>query len=262
MLQTSIDFFLSAFRWPGLAWAMILLSILLGVGFGILWLAGYRPALRKHPGFLGILTVSAFLTWAAIAFVQVPLQNWTGQALVHLWSQRTLTRWLYLAAVPQILLSGVVQEASKLATIIGYWRIGRVHLEPREGLLAGAVAGAGFGVFEAVWVFNTLFFSGWRWANVNSGGLSALWPFWERFFTVGFHIALSGLAGWGLAKKLGWQFYVIAAVLHGAANYSVVLLQKRLLTAAQTEYYIAAFAIALTAVVLWLRWKEPKESGR
>ena len=84
------------------------------------------------------------------------------------------------------------------------------------------MAGAGFGVFEAVWVFNTIFASGFNWHSVEVGGYMALLGFWERLFSVGFHIAISALAGYGLARRLGWQFYLIASVLHGAANYSVV----------------------------------------
>jgi hypothetical protein len=252
-------FFTSAFNFPGLAWGLVLLAIAIGLVFGAIWLAGYRPPLFKKPWLWGVAGVSAFLTWTAIAFVQIPLQTWTGQALTAIWSQSTLIRWLYLAAIPSILLSGIVQEAFKLVPVITYWK--RFHIaDPKECLIVGAVAGAGFGVFEAIWVHNTIFAAGWTWQTVETNGYLALLGFWERFFTVGFHIAASAIAAYGLARRNGWQFYLIAALLHGAANYSVVLLQTRLLTSVQVEIYIAVFAGAVTAAALWLRWRRQTPS--
>ena len=96
--------------------------------------------------------------------------------------------------------------------------------------------------------------AGWRWAAVQAGGVIALAPFWERFFAVAFHIAVSGLAGYGLARGWGWQFYLLAAFLHSLLNYSVVLLQSGLFTMVHVEIYAAVVAVLLTGVVLWLRW--------
>jgi RsiW-degrading membrane proteinase PrsW (M82 family) len=202
--------------------------------------------------------VSAFLTWAAIAFIQIPLQNWTGQALLHFWNQFTLTRWLLLAGIPQILLSGLVQEGAKLVPVVFYRRRFHEFFTPEFGLLVGAISGAGFGVFEAIWVHNTIFAAGWTWHMVQAGGFLALLGFWERFFSVAFHIAVAALAGYGLARHMGWQFYLIASFLHGASNYAVVLIQKGLMTTVQLEIYIAVLAVVITAVVLWLRWRKPE----
>ena len=71
-----------------------------------------------------------------------------------------------------------------------------------------------------------------------------------------FHTASSALAGWGLARGWGWQFYLIASVLHAALNYGAVVLQKGVFTVAQLEIYAAVFAVAVTGVVLWLRWRK------
>ena len=257
MLAQMIEFFLSAFRFEGLNWSLIILAIAIGLLFGAIWLISYWPPLVKRPWLWAVGIVSALFTWSAIAFIQVPLQAWTGQALLYFWGEFTLLRWLLLAGIPQILLSGLVQEGSKLVPIVFYWwRSGR-NLDPKFGLLLGAMAGAGFGVFEAVWVHNSIFASGWTWQTVETNGLMALLGFEERFFTVAFHIAVSALAGYGLAKGQGWQFYLLASFLHGATNYSVVLLQKGLLSTVQVEIYIVVFALAITAVTLWLRWRNP-----
>ncbi|KKK54727.1 hypothetical protein LCGC14_3081810 [marine sediment metagenome] len=81
--------------------------------------------------------------------------------------------------------------------------------------------------------------------------------FWERFFAVAFHTAASALAGYGLAKGWGWQFYLIAAFLHALLNYSAVLLQSGLFTPVHIEIYVAVVVVLVTGVVLWLRWRKP-----
>jgi RsiW-degrading membrane proteinase PrsW (M82 family) len=255
MVQQMIQFFTSAFYFPGLSWILILAAIGIGILFGAIWLTPYWPPMIRRPGLWIVAITSAFLTWAAIAFIQIPLQQWTGQALLYFWDIGTLQRWLLLAGIPQILLSGLVQEGAKLVPVVFYWWRNNMSFTPRFGLIAGAVAGAGFGVFEAIWVHNTIFASGWTLGRVEEFGFLGLLGFWERFFTVAFHTAASALAGYGLARGLGWQFYLIASFLHGVVNYTVILLQAGLLTAIQTEIVIAVFASAVTAVALWLRWR-------
>ena len=167
--------------------------------------------------------------------------------------------WLLLAGIPAILLSGLVQEGSKLVPVVIYWwRKGR-NIDPKLGLAIGAVAGAGLGVFEAMWVHNNIFAAGWSWEVVQTGGIMALVGFWERFFAVAFHIAASALAGYGLAKGWGWQFYLLAAFLHAFLNYSVVLLQSGLITIIQLEIFAAVWAVLVTAGALWLRWRKSAE---
>jgi len=118
------------------------------------------------------------------------------------------------------------------------------------------MAGAGLGVFEAIWVHNQIFAAGWSWEAVQTSGFMALAGFWERLFAVSFHIAVSALAGWGLAKGWGWQFYLLAAFLHASLNYSIILLQAGIFTVIHLEIYAAVIAVLLTGVVLWLRWRK------
>ncbi len=261
MWQQMIAFLKSWFIFPGLRWEWLLLAIDLAIVFGAVWLLAHWPPLFKRPWLWAVAVGSAFLTLLAVVFVQIPLQTWSGQALAHFWSVQTLTDWLALAAIPQILLSGLVQEGAKMVPMVAWWwRSGR-RLSPRLGLGIGAVAGAAFGVFEAFWVHGNVFAAGWNWQVVQAHGYQALLPFWERFFTVGAHTAMSALAGYGLARGLGWQFYLIAAGLHAVLNYVVVFMRLGWLTANQVEIYVAALALLMTAVVLWLRWKRPVESA-
>ncbi|GAH26527.1 unnamed protein product, partial [marine sediment metagenome] len=60
------------------------------------------------------------------------------------------------------------------------------------------------------------------------------------------HTAFSALAGYGLAKGKGWQFYLLASGLHAFLNYSVLLLQSGTLTMIQLEIYVAVVAMAVT----------------
>jgi len=254
MIDYMVNTFKSFFQNPSA------LGIGLAIAFGAVWLACYRPPLFKKPWLWAVLVSSAFLTLAAASFVQIPLQVWTGQALNHFWSQEVLMRWILLAGIPQILLSGLVQEGSKLVPVVAYWWRSGKNIDPKLGLAIGAVAGAGFGIFEAQWAHNLIFASGWTWAAVQAGGFMALLGFWERFFTVAAHIAFSALAGYGLAKGRGWQFYLIASALHGLLNYGVVLLQAGLLTALHVEIYVAVLAVLVTAWALWLRWRKTADT--
>jgi RsiW-degrading membrane proteinase PrsW (M82 family) len=256
MIDYMVAFFKSFFQNPSASGIYLAISIGLAIAFGATWLAGYRPPLFKKPWLWAVLVSSPFIALAAASFIQIPLQVWTGQALGHFWSQEVIMRWIVLAGIPQILLSGLVQEGAKLVPVVVYWQRSGKNIDPKLGLAIGAVAGAAFGIFEAQWAHNIIFASGWTWAAVQTGGFMALAGFWERFFTVAAHIAFSALAGYGLAKGRGWQFYLIASALHGLLNYSVVLLQAGLLTTLHVEIYVAVVAVVVTAWALWLRWRK------
>ena len=256
MFQELVKLFTSGFVFPNITLTGLALGISLGIVFGAIWLIGYRPPIFKKPWvWVLIMMNSAFLTWTAVCFLQSSLQSWTNQAMVYFFGLETVMGWLLVASIPSILLSGIVQEGSKLVPVVMGWLRNNRNMNARTGLIIGAISGAGFGVFEAVWVLNTTFASGWTWAMVESQGLVALLPFVERFFAIAFHIGSCALAGYGLAKGWGWQFYLVAAFLHGLVNYSVVLFQTNVLTAIQMDIWITIIALVLTIVVLWLRWK-------
>ncbi len=255
MVEQMIGFFFSWFANPGL------IGIGLAILFGAIWLVGYWPPLFKKWWLWAVLVISALLSLIAVSFIQIPLQYLVGQALGHFWSQEVLMRWLLLAGIPQILLSGLVQEGSKMVPVVLWWLGENRTLTPKAGLVVGAVAGFGFGVFEAVWVHNSIFAAGWSWEAVQAGGYMALAGFWERFFAVAFHIASCALVGWGLARGWGWQFYLLAAFLHSLLNYSVVFLQTGLFTVVHLEIYAAVVAVLVTAGALWLRWRQSEEAG-
>jgi RsiW-degrading membrane proteinase PrsW (M82 family) len=256
MLTLMVNFFLSGFVYPGLLWNQALLSIGLAFAFGAVWFTAYWTPILWRPWAWAVLAGSAFLSWTAVAFIQIPLQQLTGSFLVDRFGMDTYQSLALLMGIPTILLTGLVQEGSKLVpVVVVWWRKGR-KIPPGFGLALGAVAGLGLGLLETVWAHNSVFLAGWSWGTVQSSGLMALAPFWERFFTIAAHIAFSAIAGWGLAKGWGWQFYLIAAVLHAFLNYSVVLLYAGYFTIAALEIQVAVIAVVVTAGALWLRWGE------
>lgn len=255
MTDYMIAFFKSFFQNPSASGIYLVISIGLAIAFGAVWLTCYWPQLIKKPWLWAVLVSSAFLTVVAVCFIQTPLRIWTGQALMHFWSQDVLMRWILLAAIPQILLTGLVQEGAKLVPVVVYWWRSGKNIDPKLGLIIGAVAGAGFAIFEAQWAHNQIFASGWTWEAVQTYGFWALAGFWERFFTAAAHIAFSALAGYGLARGWGWRFYLVASVLHGLLNYGAVLWQAELLTDIHVEIYIAVLAVLVMAWALWLRWR-------
>jgi hypothetical protein len=256
MIQFMLDSFTSFFQNPT-GW-----GIGLALAFGAVWLAPFVPLPKstglRLPTLTGILLLvfvsSAFLALAAVTFIQIPLQLWIGQALGHFWSQETLVSWIALAGIPQVLLSGLVQEAAKLVAPLVYvkWRRPK---EARTAIILGAIAGAGFGIFEAQWALNMIFASGWTWGWLQAYGFQALLGFWERFFAVPLHIGLTAIAVYGLYKGKWWQFYLLAAFIHGFTNYAAVLFAGGHLTPLQVEIYLAIVALATVAMALWLRWR-------
>jgi len=242
-------FFANPYMW-GIGLALI---------FGAVWLASLAPLKWRSPWLWLIFIGGAILFAPSIAWIQAPLQNLTGGWFINQFGLETYQSLLLVMGIPVMLLSGLVQEGAKLLSpVVYWWRKGR-NIDPKLGLSIGAMAGAGFGVFEAQWLLNTIFGAGWSWDMVELHGVIALAGFWERFFAVAFHIAASALAGWGLAKGWGWQFYLLASFLHFLLNYSTLFLHKGIVTTFQIEIIIAVFATIIFGVVLWLRWRKPAE---
>jgi len=253
----------SWFRHPYGEWDTMLIGIGLAVGFAAFWLAGHWPPLFKKHWLWGVAVFSAFFTVLAIVFVQIPLQIWADDASNHFWDAGTIWDWWLLVSIPQLLARALVQEGARMVPIVFWWWRSGKAITPKMSMAIGAIAGAGFGIFEAVRLNVQTLASGWTWQNYQTSGFTAIAGFWDTFFTVGVHIAMSALIGYGLAKGRGWQFYLIGVGFHLVYNYRRVLLQVGNLTVFQTEIYAAAFALILTAVVLlwFIRKSREAEQG-
>jgi RsiW-degrading membrane proteinase PrsW (M82 family) len=254
----------SFFIFDGVSWYKMLLVVGLAFAFGAVWLMTQWIPLLKRPPLWAVMLFSALLTMLAVAFVQIPLQYYANQALTHFFSNDTLAKWLLLAGVPMVLISGLVQEGAKMIPMLAWWWQSEGTISPKLGLAIGAAVGAGFGIFEAIWGMGGAFASGWTTGVMSQyGWFLGISPFWERFFAVGSHIAISALIGYGLAKGKGWQFYLIGSVLHALLNYIIVIYQyftmvrgSNIITPVRVEIFVAVFTVIVTAVVMIPRWRK------
>jgi RsiW-degrading membrane proteinase PrsW (M82 family) len=249
-------FLKSWFIYPELEAQLILISIGLAIVYGVIWLTSQWPPLAKKPWLLGVAVASVFLTVLAGTFVQTPVQYYYVQAMQHFWSADTLNDWLLLTYIPIILVTALVLEGAKMIPMVFWWLRSGKKIDLKTGLIIGALAGAGVGIFEAVYTHNQVFLAGWGWDAVTYNAWQGLLPFWDQFWAVAVHIGISAIIGYGLAKGKGWQFYLLGSALHGILLYARVLYAKDLLSLNAVEIILAAVAGALMLIVLWLRWRK------
>ena len=154
-----------------------------------------------------------------------------------------------------MLLVGLVQEGAKMIPML-FWRVGSNKPDIRTWVAIGAVAGAGFGIFEAFNGMSGTFGAGWDWSLVGSTGITALLPFWLSFWMIAGHIGLSALVGYGLAKGKGGGFYALAAFLHALFSYAAILATNGNITGNQLGIILAVAGLIIISVSLWLRWRK------
>lgn len=248
--MTAQLFFLRFFR----AWDWR--SALLAAGFALPWLAllgsgwfkGRRVGIAAAAALAG-----AVLFPLSIAWVQVPIQGVLNSLWGSLLSVAEQRRYLLIVGLPSLIVASVVQESAKLLLAAGALRLLGGERKPRVGLALGAAAGAGYGGFEAFWIFNTILASGWTWATVQLAGVPALLGFVERFFTVPFHIGTAALIGYGCATGRPWRFWLLAITLHTLLNYCSLLIPAGLLDAIGTEVWCGAVAAVTLGAALAAR---------
>jgi RsiW-degrading membrane proteinase PrsW (M82 family) len=234
----------------------IFYGIVIAFVFGAVWLLSHWPPLFKKPWLWAVLVGSAFLTLLVYVFIEIPLRSGVQTIMENIWDVYTLSDWLLLSSIPFVLVIGLVQEGAKMVPMVFWWVKGNRNISPKMGLAVGALAGAGFGIFQAVWVNNNILpYLGLPW-DAAQNGFEGIALYWQTFFTVGFHIAVSALAGYGLAKGKGYQFYLLAALLHAVIAYVTILEIQFNLTILQVEMYIAVIAVLVTAGALMLRWRK------
>lgn len=251
-----MDVLESWFSYPYLPGDYIFYGLVIALVFGAVWLLSHWPPLFQKHWLWAVAVVSGFLTLLALVFIQIPLQSGVQIIMEKLWDTWTLSDWLLLSMIPFVLVSGLVQEGAKMVPIVFWWVKENRNITPRMGMAIGALAGAGFGIFEAFWINNQLlYYLGLPWDAVEYG-FTGIAGYWENFFTIGFHIATSALAGYGLAKGKGYQFYLIVALLQALLNYSAVVQVQFEWNITQVETYIAVVAVLVAAGVLLLRWRK------
>jgi hypothetical protein len=222
---------------------------------GAIWLAIFRMPLGEQPRLWILLATGAVLFGPTIGLLQFPLQSLSMQALFHFWGAEIWQERLLLSEIPAMLITGFVQEGMKLVPVLIY-RKRRQPLPDREALLAGAAVGAGFGIFEAAWLLNQVFTTGFSLPAFQFQGWQAPLSIIERLFIVGFHTSTTALAAYFLNKGKGGRAYLGIALFHSVMNYGAVLAAAGVFTMVQTEIYITVLCTIMIGAALWLRWHE------
>jgi len=222
---------------------------------GAIWLAVFRIPLGKQPRLWIFLAVGALLFGPTIGLLQFPLQMLSMQALFQAWGAEIWQERLLLSEIPAMLITGFVQEGMKLVPVLIY----RKHRQPRsdrEALLAGAAVGAGFGIFEAAWLLNQVFTTGFSLPAFRLQGWQAFLSILERLFIVGFHTSTTAIAAYYFNKGKGGRAYLAIALFHSVMNYGAILAAAGVFTIVQTEIYITVLCAIMIGAALWLRWHE------
>jgi hypothetical protein len=260
MLWNTITAYLQPrFDYYGVAGNLVLISAGLALAFGIIWLIGHRPPFLKEPLLWITAIASALLTVLATAFIFIPLNYFYSQWLGNTFDTHTLANMVLVWSIPIVLVIGLVQEGAKMVPML-FWRTGDEKPDIRFSMMIGAVAGAGYGIFEAFYSYNQVFKAGWGWSDVTTGGITQLLPFWIYFWMIACHIGISALLGYGLGKGKGGVFYALAAFLHALLSYAAILASNGYITGNQLGIITAAAGIIIIGLSLWLRWRKFGES--
>jgi hypothetical protein len=256
--NTIVNYLQSYFNYPGVDGTIILLCAALALVFGVIWVIGHRPPYIKKPNLWLVTIGSALVTLVLTAFIYIPINYYYTQWLDSTFSAGTLADTILLWCIPLVLIMGLVQEGAKIIPML-FSFAGDVKPHPKMGMMIGAAAGVGFGVFEAFWVYGQTFVAGWSWNLVGMAGVSALIPFWQYFWFIAAHIGISAIVGYGLSKGRGWAYYPLAAILHALLFYISYLFVANVITYNQMAIIIAVLAAIIITISLIMRWRKTDE---
>lgn len=234
-------------------------SALLALLFALPWLWLLARGYLRRPALWLTFVVAAPLFSPSIALVQVPIQLALNAFWIAAIGVPAIQANLILVGLPSVFVSGLVQETAKLLVAMLGLRL--LH-EPRgrlAGLALGAAAGAGYGGFEAFWVFNTVFAAGFGWATIQLAGPAALLAFYERLVTVPFHVGAAALSTYGYSTGRTWQYLLAAILLHTLANWSALFVQAKVVGALETEAWITVVSVVAIGAALWMRYRRGDE---
>jgi hypothetical protein len=96
----------------------------------------------------------------------------------------------------------------------------------------------------------------WNWSSTGVGQSGIL----SSVTSIIFHTISTALLGYGLTKHKAWLYFMIVALAHGFIDYvSIILKPNNRLTTIQAYLWEGIIILAITIVVLWLRWHKTKE---
>lgn len=205
----------------------------------LFWLPFARGGRPTRVGLLWLAAPLAGLLFLVGVFeVQVQTQAVLGQALAQAISPLTLEALPLLIAVPLALLAGVLQEAARLAGIVG--ALGLARQGRAAAPWAGALAGAGVGVVEAAWLLGAV-------PPGHFGLLGA--AVLERAAAIAFHVGAGALIGFGIAARRTAAAFALSVLVHTAIDTGAALYQMGRTSAAITVLVAATLGASL---FLWM----------
>jgi RsiW-degrading membrane proteinase PrsW (M82 family) len=142
--------------------------------------------------------------------------------------------------VGTVALSGVLQELFKFLPVFFRLRLTSLAVDHRTAMALGAAVGIGFGLLEAILLTG----------KALALGIVSPWAVFERAFAILFHGAVGSIVAWGIWRRSGLRYYLLAALLHSLGNYSVILFHQHLLSPVALELSVAAFDLLILACAL------------
>lgn len=246
------SYFKSWFNYGDISWGAVAVSVGLGLAFGIIWLIAHWPALLKSRWLWFSMVAGAFITLLAVTFVQTPLTYYANQGMQHIWSTATLSTWQYLDGLVTLIINGLVQAGALMLPAVFYWLRSGKQIDPKVAFDIGVVAGAGYGIFQAIVTHAQALQGGWSFSTVT--GIDSYLPFWDSFWMIPIFIAMAALASYGLAKNKGWKFYLLSAGMLVVANYFFIAYAKGNFSFRQAEICMGGVAAILAVFTLYERW--------
>lgn len=257
-MASGFDMFKLFYTLPNVELNLFLLSTGLIILYGIIWLAPFLPPVLKNRWLWAVFFGSILIGTAAVSFIQIPLQLALDNPLTMLFSGAfNEVATICIVGIIMSLFSAFIQEGAKLVPVVLYWWRKKKDITPIFGLILGAIAGAALGMIETFLGQNQLMEIGLD--NLLKNGLFfTVAIFLVRFFSIAFHIGTTAIAGYGLAKGKGWQFYLIICAFHFVFDYITVLLSAKIISFTLAEILLYIISILVIACALWLRWRKQK----
>lgn len=257
MFEGSLETFLKYFLLPNVDLSFFLLSILFVLIYTAICLLPFRPPLHKNTGLWIVLVAGLILTPFCIAFIQMPIQRAISNAISGLASSLGNVTAYAISGIFIALIASFVQQGARLIPTWAYLVKTKTLTSPLNGLIVGAVAGAGFGIIDAFLGHNQIFQLGLNKLMQSGGGIIALVVF-ERFFTLAMCTATTAIAGYGIATGKGWQYYLIICGVQFIFNYIPFLISTKYLDLIAAETLMFLIAAGTMTFALWLRYKKTK----
>ncbi len=187
-------------------------------------LFGFRKLISKNSLTVFIL---GMLSFGSIFIIQVPIQKLLSNS-VFFYNLSDILKAILYASV-----AGFIQEFFK--ALAAFYDNG--------DSFSGAVAGAGFGFVEVVFIF-------------LSAPFVSFVAVLERIFTVMFHTSSTSLVMFGKEKNKFLIFYVGLSLVHMAVDTLAVLFHMHYITLSFTEISAAAISFLLFSAALFLYKKK------